>query len=219
MSQCVRITDLAFALSLSLCKVLISIFDAFFSLHFSDEDMISLASSMSLTYAPSSAYGMMGSSRFGSDSPIPEAANSPTDDFTSITNQLQALERCPDPPEVNAKNEKDELPFGNMNETKVQCHKYSQFSFGNYLSSPSGLFIYISLPNFGVIKLQPFGPTADCDRIRAVPASVEYKMRPQIFGRIFGKPLTLYWHHAIYISLLVQVLCLCYVRKMKLCRR
>nr|CUU99513.1 hypothetical transcript [Hymenolepis microstoma] len=81
-----------------------------------DEDMISLASSMSLTYAPSSAYGMMGSSRFGSDSPIPEAANSPTDDFTSITHQLQALERCPDLQEVNDKNEEDEHPI--ENETK-----------------------------------------------------------------------------------------------------
>lgn len=84
----------------------------------SDEDMISLASSMSLTYAPSSAYGMMGSSRFGSDSPIPEAANGPTDDFTNITHQLQALERCPDLQEVDEENEKNEFPTGNKNETK-----------------------------------------------------------------------------------------------------
>ncbi len=53
-----------------------------------------MASSMSLTYAPPSAYG----SRAGSESPIPHHHHHGDfhNDFTSITNQLQALERCPD---------------------------------------------------------------------------------------------------------------------------
>ena len=58
--------------------------------------MISVASAMSLTYAPPSAYG----SFRGSESTIPES-DAFHNDFTSISNQLQALERCPDLREVD----------------------------------------------------------------------------------------------------------------------
>lgn len=96
---------------------------------FSDEDMISLASSMSLTYAPTSAYGIMGSSRLGSDSPILEAPNSPNDDFSHITHQLQALERCSDLQEVDEENETQTTPKAKANQaTKGESFYISQYS-------------------------------------------------------------------------------------------
>ncbi|VDM32978.1 unnamed protein product [Hydatigera taeniaeformis] len=61
-----------------------------------DEDMISVASSMSLTYAPPSAYG----SRWGSESPIPES-EAFCNDLANISSQLQALERGSDLCEVD----------------------------------------------------------------------------------------------------------------------
>ncbi|VDD74366.1 unnamed protein product [Mesocestoides corti] len=74
-----------------------------------DEDMISVASSMSLTYAPPSAYG----ARWGSESPTPpfapveQAGGNPNlrNDFANISSQLQALERCPDLREVDEEEE------------------------------------------------------------------------------------------------------------------
>nr|CDS24099.1 Calponin EH domain binding protein 1 [Echinococcus granulosus] len=61
-----------------------------------DEDMISVASSMSLTYAPPSAYG----SRWSNESPIPESETF-YNDVASISNRLKALEHCPDLHEVD----------------------------------------------------------------------------------------------------------------------
>ncbi|VDK37724.1 unnamed protein product [Taenia asiatica] len=61
-----------------------------------DEDMISVASSMSLTYAPPSAYG----SRWSNESSIPES-EAFCNDLASISNQLQTLERFSDLHEVN----------------------------------------------------------------------------------------------------------------------
>lgn len=53
--------------------------------------MISVASSMSLTYAPPSAYG----SRWSNESSIPES-EAFYSDLASISNQLQTLERFSD---------------------------------------------------------------------------------------------------------------------------
>lgn len=80
-----------------------------------DEDMISVASAMSLTYAPPSAYGTWQ----GSESPILES-DAFHNDFTSISNQLQALERCPDLHEVDEAEGEEQTKMEEVTETKSE---------------------------------------------------------------------------------------------------
>ncbi|KAL5104649.1 EH domain-binding protein 1 [Taenia crassiceps] len=78
-----------------------------------DEDMISVASSMSLTYAPPSAYG----SRWSNESSIPESEGF-YNDLSSISNQLQTLERFSDLHEADEEETEVE-----MEPTKVEVGK------------------------------------------------------------------------------------------------
>uniref|UniRef100_A0A5K3ETH6 Calponin-homology (CH) domain-containing protein n=1 Tax=Mesocestoides corti TaxID=53468 RepID=A0A5K3ETH6_MESCO len=89
-----------------------------------DEDMISVASSMSLTYAPPSAYG----ARWGSESPTPpfapveQAGGNPNlrNDFANISSQLQALERCPDLREVDEEEEDAEADTNGAKSPQIE---------------------------------------------------------------------------------------------------
>ncbi|KAL5961294.1 EH domain-binding protein 1 [Taenia solium] len=93
-----------------------------------DEDMISVASSMSLTYAPPSAYG----SRWSNESSIPES-EAFCNDLASISNQLQTLERFSDLHEVNEEEAEAEKEAAKM-EVGKDTKESRLWSLVTYLS-------------------------------------------------------------------------------------